>query len=165
MKKKINLDDKQVKEVRHLLVKKPCVVGPDDPIDALLAAILEDFRTRHAYVADNDNRLLASVRMNSLVELLFPYVAMSDYSNDVIAHGLSVIGAKTVKDIANFDPFLVEESTSLGDVARILMKEKINELPVVDKEKHIIGQVNFYEILIYHFQERQGRRSQKKTVD
>lgn len=164
MENKINLDDKQVRDIRHLLIKKPCVVGPDEPIEAVLSGILDDVRTRHVYVADGENRLIGSVRMNSVVEYLFPYMATLDHSNELVVRNLSTVGgAGTVKDIMDPDPFMVEETTSLAEMAGILIEEKINELPVVDKEKHIIGQVSFYEILIYYFKKKQERKSTKTT--
>ncbi len=47
----------------------------------------------------------------------------------------------------NDEPYFVEESTPLFEMAEILIREKINELPVVDKDRRVIGQVNVYEII------------------
>jgi predicted transcriptional regulator len=38
-------------------------------------------------------------------------------------------------------------------MAGILMQEKINELPVVDDDMHIVGQINIYEVIMVYLQE------------
>lgn len=50
-------------------------------------------------------------------------------------------------------PRFVRKSTSLRDMAGILMQEKINELPVVDDDMHIVGQINIYEVFMVYLQE------------
>ena len=50
-------------------------------------------------------------------------------------------------------PRFVKEATSLSDMANILVQEKINELPVVDDQMHIIGQLSLYEITTAYLKE------------
>ncbi len=68
------------------------------------------------------------------------------YNSDVLEYN-RVFGAKTAEDIMRTDPLYVYESDTLEDVAKVMMENKINELPVVDKKDAIIGQINMYEII------------------
>jgi CBS domain-containing protein len=55
--------------------------------------------------------------------------------------------AKLAKDIMNTSPIYVFEDTPLAEMITIMTREKINELPVVDKKQKIIGEVNVLEII------------------
>jgi len=159
MDQRITLGNKQVKDVRHLLVENPCTIGPDEPIEAVLAKVVEDLRTRHVYVIDKDNRLMGSIRMNSLVRLIFPYASFSAAGDEIGLPGLVNLGVRTGEDVMEPDPFFVYESSTLNDAAKILISEKINELPVVDGDKHIVGQINFFEILMYFLNEARDEQA------
>jgi CBS domain-containing protein len=136
----------RVRNVRELIVSKPTTIGPDESIIALLTAINDDKRTRHVYVVDEQNRLLGSVRMLSVVEYLFPFSAALERGGGLI--GCSVDWTdKMVRDLLNYHPFMVNEVDQLVDAARIMMREKITELPVIDTDGRVIGQINMYEII------------------
>lgn len=147
MKKKLVLADMTVAAVRKFFVENPSMVHADTSIDELLKKINKDPRTRHVYVVDDDNRLIGSVRMNTVVKYLFPMTSIVESVGNVGDEPFLAFGARTAKNIMNMNPFFVHETTSLAEMASILMREKINELPVVDEQMHIIGQVNMYEVI------------------
>lgn len=136
-----------VADVRHLLVEEPTVVRPDESVESLLAKMIEDPRTRHVYVVDEEGVLLGSVRMNTVVEYLFPLTAIIQHSSELSLGTYVSFSSKTIRDLMNDNPRFVQESTLLSEVARILIEEKINELPVVDQRRRVIGQINVYEII------------------
>ncbi len=140
------LGELRVCDVRELIVPKPTTIGPDESVIALLTAINGDKRTRHVYVVDEQNRLLGSVRMLSVVEYLFPFSAALERGGGLL--GCSVDWTdKKVSDLMHDQPYTMMEDDLLDDVATIMMREKINELPVVDHDRRVIGQVNMYEVI------------------
>ncbi|MBN2712183.1 MAG: CBS domain-containing protein [Planctomycetes bacterium] len=149
----LDLDKKSVRDIRNLIVADATTISPDCEIVDILKAINSDLRTRHVYVVDEENRLLGDVRMNRMVEFLFPYTAMIEKGHDVLSGKFVPFGAKTAAEIMNREPSPVTENTHLSDVARIMMREQINELPVVDDEMHVVGEVNFYEIIAAYLNE------------
>ena len=84
--------------------------------------------------------------MNSVVEYLFPYDAIIEQNSLYDAY-LSDVGAHTAADLMASPAVRVTGETSLGEMARLLMREGINELPVVDGQEHLIGQVKMYETI------------------
>jgi CBS domain-containing protein len=153
MHKEILLKKMEAKDIRSLLIENPSIISQDAPINELLAKINEDLRTRHVYVVDKENKLIGAVRMNSIVQYLFPMSAIIQQTTDDIHHLSSVnFQAGKVFEIMNKNPSYVFESTNLAEMATILMKEKINELPVVDKDMKIIGQVNVYELILAYLE-------------
>jgi len=155
LKKKVALGAMHVADVRDLLVGKPSVIGPDQTEQELLAKIVEDPRTRHVYVVDEKHVLIGVVRMNWVVEHLFPFSSVIERGTQLIVAGLASFEGRTVAELMDDNPHFVYESTTLSEMATILMQEKINELPVLDDERRVIGQVNIYEVIKAYLKEIQ----------
>ena len=150
---KMKLGNMRVRDVKHLLVKDPVVVGPDQTIEELLAAMAKNPRKRYAYVVDKEGRLVGSVFMNDVVKYLFPFEAVVERSTELSIGKYAYFETKTVGDIMNDSPRFMKETTLLSDMANILVKEKINELPVVDDQMHIVGQLSLYEVITAYLKE------------
>jgi len=150
---RMKLGNMKVRDVRHLLVKDPVIVSPDQMVEELLTVMNKDPRTRYAYVVDKKGRLIGSVRMSDVAKYLFPFEAVVDSSTELSVGKYASFEAKTVGDIMDDSPRFVKEATSLSDMANILVQEKINELPVVDDQMHIIGQLSLYEITTAYLKE------------
>jgi len=147
MKKRNTLGNIRISEIRNLIVETPTTIGADEHIDKLLEKINEDLKTRHVYVIDANNKLIGSVRMNSIVQYLFPMGAMMSVGiTDKINNEVNFF-SKKVSEIMKKEPFWVKENWTLSAIAMIMINEMINELPVVDDEMKLIGQVNVYEII------------------
>lgn len=139
--------DLTVGDIRRLLVENATVITLDKNHRDLLAKMIEDPRTRHVYVVDDRGVLIGSVRMNTIVEYLFPLSSAIERGGAQTIGSLAMFASGGIEELMNEDPCFVEESTSLSDVARIMIREKVNELPVVDNEHRVIGEVNVYEII------------------
>jgi Mg/Co/Ni transporter MgtE len=147
MEKRNFLGKMAISEVRNLIVKNPTTIKLNDNMDELLKKVNEDLKTCHVYVVDDHNKLIGSVRMNSIVQYLFPMAAvLSAGTTSTTKLNVNLFSVK-VADLMKQDPFSVKESTSLSEMAIIMIKEQINELPVVDEDMTLIGQVNVYEII------------------
>ena len=147
MEKRNNLGRMSISEVRNLIVKEPTTIHLNDEIDELIKKINENLKTRHVYVIDDNRKLIGSVRMNSIVQYLFPMAAiLSAGITSTTKLDVNLFSYK-VADIMKQDPFSVKEDSKLGDIAMIMIKEKINEFPVVDDDMRLIGQINVYEII------------------
>jgi len=154
MSDRIKLGDMKISDIQHLLVKEPAVIKKKQSIDDLLAGIIDDSRTRHVYVVDEAGILIGVVRMNRVVQYLFPFAAMIEQGSEISIGNLANFEAETVQDIMDERPQFVEGSTSLSKMADILMQEKINELPIVDDDMHLVGQINVYEVIMAYLKEK-----------
>jgi CBS domain-containing protein len=137
----------KVADIQHLVVDEPSVIGPDASVDELLRCMLADTRTRSVYVVDRDRRLLGCVRMDRVVDWLFPLEAVVSHSFEEALREVSTINSKTVSDLMVKGVSAVKDTSSLAEVARNLMKERVQELAVVDEEGRLVGEVNVYEII------------------
>jgi len=144
---KVTLGNMCVADIRNLLVAQPATIGSEQSEQELLAKMIEDPRSRHVYVVDKGRVLIGVVRMNSVVEHLFPFSAAAEQGAQLIVGSLASFEGRTAAELMDDNPRFVHESTTLSEMASILMREKINELPVVDSERRVIGQVNVYETI------------------
>lgn len=147
MKSNLLLGDLQVKDISHLLVANPVSLPVEAPMRDVLAKIIEDLRIRQVYVVDDEGSLVGVVRMNAVVEYLFPYNAIIEHGMSLYAAYIPKGGVQTAADLMTSPPVRVTEETSLREMAGLMIKEGINELPVVDGRERLIGQVNTYETI------------------
>lgn len=54
---------------------------------------------------------------------------------------------KTAKDIMTMDVIVANKSDSIGDVAQLLMKEKIGGVPVVSEDREVVGIISETDIM------------------
>lgn len=141
------LVDIPILEIKDLIVKDPTIISSDKTIKELFEAIIADSRSRHAYVTDADNRLIGSVRINQVIQYLFPTLVLQSSNLMQISSFLEFSNAKEVGDIMNKNPQYVYEQTPIKHLIEIMISEKTNELPVVDKNLKLIGEVNVMEII------------------
>ena len=142
-----HLGELKVADIQHLVVVEPSVIGPDASVEELLACMVADLRTRSVYVVDENRRLLGCVRMDRVVDRLFPLEAIVSHSFEACLRDASALNAKSVRDLMVSPVAAVQKSTSLADLAKNLMKEKVHELAVVDPDGGLVGEVNVYEII------------------
>lgn len=149
----------RVKDIRHLIVEKPPTTSKYTPIELLLDIIIKDTRTRHVYIVNDQNALIGSVRLNNIIQFLFPSILLTDTVDlHSVTSFLDNIFAKKTEDIMNKNPAFVFEDSLLSDMIKIMHKEKVNELPVLDSNMKIIGEVNVLEIITYY------RTNYKKNI-
>ena len=58
--------------------------------------------------------------------------------------------AKTASDIMNANPSYVFEDSALGDLVRLMIDEAINEIPVLNRDKKVVGEANILEIITHY---------------
>ena len=154
------LANASVGEIRDLIVTEAATVGPDAEIVDALRKMLDDLRTRHVYVVDERGVLIGSLRLNAVTAYLFPYTSASDVDTiPPTGRMLAAISARKVGDIMNVSPRYVRDGHLVPEVVRIMCEEGINELPVVDGERRVVGEVSFLEIVAAYLKEleRSGR--------
>ncbi len=150
------IGDKRVRDVAKLIVENAAVISPDAPLEELLAKIVEDPRTRHVYIVDKDGVLLGSVRLNAILRQLFPYITSVSPGHERLLDVLASFEAGRVKDIMNADPSFVHEGSTVTETVDLMITEQVNELPVVDNQRRVMGEVNFLEIISAYLKAKQS---------
>lgn len=144
------LSNVTVENISSFIVQTPALVSPETSIETMLHQLVEGTRSRHAYVVDTHNRLVGSVQFNNIIQYLFPTTLLLEMDDTPkVSSFMEYSEATEVRQIMNTSPKYVKKSTPLNAMVRIMMEYKINELPVIDDEMHVIGEVNVLEIIAY----------------
>ena len=140
-----------VSDIRKSVVENPAVVTIGTSIKDALIELVGDHRTRHIYITDKNGKMIDSVRVNNVIENLFPYETLWQSSSEYA--DLGIFSKKNLEDIINRNFVYVRDSTKVSDMISIMLREKINELPVLDLEMRIIGEVNILEVIIAYLKD------------
>ena len=134
------LDELRLGDLGDIVSKMPPTLQKDASIGQALDAMLADARSRKAYVIDTEGNLVGVVTGESVLELLRERGA--DRRNDSkeftdLARSLLKKGVEQV--IKRPRPVML--STSMKEVLSIMMAEHIEDLPVVDEDYKLIGEL------------------------
>ena len=146
----ILLSDVLVKDVCRLIVKDASTVKPNSSIDEVLKKIIEDHKTRHVYVVDDSNKLLGSIKFSGVIEYMFPF---SSYGQKIDLNKEGLLNYKKsliANDIMNNNPTFAKEDDKMPYIVELMNDKNISELPVVDSENRVVGEINFLEIVTYY---------------
>ncbi len=133
----------KVKNVSTLITKEASIVRSDATVMQIAKEIVRDPKTRSVYVADEDNKLLGIIPVINLVEYLF-YEYMPD---EIFSYkALNLLGDVRAKDIM-LPPVYVKETDTLGIAFQKMFSGGFKEIPVVDNNIHIVGDLNILELI------------------
>ena len=135
---------KRVKDVRTLITQTPTIVREDASLISVAEKIIEDPKTRSVYVINSQERLVGIIPVIELVQYLY----YRDIPQEYILYRFPMILSSEAKaeDIM-LPPEYVKDDDSLGEALRKMFKNNLKELPVVDDEMHIIGDLNILELI------------------
>ena len=142
-----NLASLKVRDIEHLLVVEPAWVLETAAIEEVMEKMIADLRTRWVYVVDERKRLLGGVSMNAVVETLFPLEAIIERPDSLYEAYFPKITAKTAGELMLDQIPCVSDEITLAKLADLLLSNKMNEMPVVDSDNVLTGEVNVCEVI------------------
>jgi CBS domain-containing protein len=143
----MNLASLKVRDIEHLLVIEPAWVLETAAVEEVMEKMIADLRTRWVYVVDERKRLLGGVSMNAVVEILFPLEAIIERPDSLYEAYFPKISAKTAGELMLAPIPCVSDEITLAKLADLLLSNKMNEMPVVDSDNVLKGEVNVCEII------------------
>ncbi len=134
-----------VGDIRKDIIENPVIVTIEATIKDALKKLIEKHHTSHIYVTNKEGKMIGSIHVNNVIEYLFPYETVWQSNSEYVP--MSIFSKERLEDILTRDFYYVYDSTKISDMISILLREKINELPVLDSEMRIIGEVNIFEVI------------------
>ncbi len=153
--KKAEVDmDKAVIQAFNLITRGRedlAIVRPEDDLEAVIKAILMSPKTMSVYVVDEDGKLVGVI---SIWDILQATVA---HDPDTINSGSPSIlfdkdfleryaFSEKAKDLMR-EPVCVDLSHSLRRAYKLMIEHGLTEIPVVDNQGRIVGDLTLLEIL------------------
>ena len=137
----------KVKNVYKTITKDPPIVDINTSIEDVVKFFVEHPISRSVYVCKEDNYLVGIISayftMKSTLVLKCENVEKKVPIGDMIR----LASARVAADIMISPPLYVEEDEYIGNALSIMVSERIFELPVLDKNGRVIGDLNFLEIM------------------
>ncbi len=134
----------KVKKARDLLTHRPSIISEDAPIQEVVKAIIDDPKHRALYVVDKNSNLIGIVDLRRVTRYIFPHL----FEEDLIGRGIiDLVSSETAKDLIPHSPtYVTDDNDDLETAFRKMMENRLEEIPVVDKDMKVIGDLNLLEL-------------------
>ncbi|HTY47721.1 MAG TPA: CBS domain-containing protein [Methanomassiliicoccales archaeon] len=135
----------RVSDVQDLFVTEPAKVQKSAKISEVIERMLACPACSTVYVIDVEGNLVGAVTQTKILELIGLRVGVRENSSvgfmhllrDTLKENAEQIVAKTKT---------VKRDTKLSDALRIMVENRITELPIVDDDHKLIGELNGLEL-------------------
>ena len=139
------LGGKKVAEVVAFLKKKRLpLIDQKANIEEIVAAMIHFEHSRFLYVVDHNDKLVGTISWRLLARHVF------SSRHDPQIHPrfiMSMITAETAKDIMQKNPLFTTENELLETLLTKIIQRRVQEIPVIDKEKRVIANLTIVDLL------------------
>jgi len=134
----------KVKNIKNLITQQVSVAHEDDNLLEVAEKIIEDPKTRSVYILDDRERLVGIIPVIELVQYLYCKYIPEEYIS--YHFPLKLSGEPKARDIM-LPPVYVRDDDTLEVAFKKMFKNSLEELPVVDENMHVIGDLNILELI------------------
>lgn len=134
----------KVARVRKLIAEKPTLVNADESLQELALAITEDPKTRTLYVVDESKRLIGLITLMDLIQAVFADLLEIDMLGHRVFRRLSI---REASDIMSTVLIYAKDDDDIETVLKQMLDNRLAEIPVVDYNMKVIGELNLLELL------------------
>jgi CBS domain-containing protein len=142
---KKSFSDLLVSDVYDLVIKEPSVVKSGSKIHQVFDEYLKSPISRKVYVVDDNGKLLGAVTTETLLRLLGYRVGIREFAGFSLWKLMRDMLKEGVDDVFIKVP-PVKQTDKLTKALQIMLDNHVNDLPVVDADGKLIGELNSLEI-------------------
>ena len=139
--------DTLVGDVFELIVKKPTTVARDAKISTIIEGMLENRVSRKVYVIDDGGMLLGMVNTDTILRLIGYRTGVRDTGALSFYRFLRDTLKEDIADLVT-PTRSVTKDHRLVDALEIMIKDHVNDIPVVDAEGRLIGELVSLELFL-----------------
>jgi CBS domain-containing protein len=141
------MSDKTQKLVKEFITEKITIISEESPIDEILEKIVEDRETTIACVVDDENKLKGIITPKKLLKgaQIRKYKSYRYPVSWGEIYGL--IKSKNARDIMRAK-VSVKPDDNIIDAITLMLENGFYEVPVVDDDEKVIGEINYFRILM-----------------
>jgi CBS domain-containing protein len=136
------------KLVRELMMRKFVKLHEDEPIYQAVEKIAADRETMLACVVDKDGKLKGIITPREVLKTV--EVREFETTRYPFFEGAEILGlltSKYAKDMMSA-PICVREDDEIEEAINIMLDCGFYEVPVVDEEGRVLGEINYFNIII-----------------
>lgn len=137
--------DTRVGDVAGLIVKEPMHVQKSAKIRDAIELMLKNPASRKVYVIDTDGNLAGAITTETILRLIGYRVGVEENRGLEFYRFLRDTLKEEVEQVmANVRP--VKKETKLTEALRLMLDLHVNDLPVVDDDYKLIGELSSLEL-------------------
>ena len=138
--------DQTVREVPEVVVRALRTTSPTDPISVAIERLLSRPESRMVYVVESDARLVGTVSWRNVLKVTKARFGARSGGMLSLFELFRDLKPERVEDVMRA-PTPVTLDTPLREVLVLMDETQQNDLPVVDEEGRLIGEVNGMHIM------------------
>ncbi len=134
----------KVENVMELITHAPAIVSQDSSLKDVLKEMIKDPKTQMVYVVDAHGKLVGVIPLSVALEYLYH----EHIPPEEMHFNFSVLeGTRALAREVMLPPIFVKKNDTLSSAFRKMFEYHIYELPVVDENMHIIGDLHGMELV------------------
>lgn len=147
----------KIKNMRMLVTPYSGFVDKKASLDDIAKMMIANPILKSIYVVDNKQKLLGRITLKKLIKHEFMNLIPSSFE---FFNALEFIGKKTADEIM-VEPVYVKDDDTLKVAFIKMYKNDIEELPVVDENLHLIGNIDLIELLTILIEKKEQKANKK----
>ena len=140
------LSFRYVKDAYRLIVTDPIVVTKGMGLHDVVDRVLADPRTRSAYVVDDKRRLVGMIGLTQMLAAVQGSLSLFEKGRQPARQKRVPLPFSVEEYMVK--PVTVTEDDRLLSALEKMMRHGVEDLPVVDENNSLIGELNGFEILL-----------------
>ncbi len=153
------MKETKVREIRQFITVEAAIVLEDATIGEIINIFIENPVTRAVYVVSTRDILVGIITIHDILKKVsIDFLSLSTLYSTASFSGYkiaSVLKDSTAKDLMNPEVYYVHDDDPIEKAFNLLFQHNAGEVPVVDDEERIIGDLNIVELLVLWNQNNQ----------
>jgi len=143
----------KIKDMRMFVTLYPAFVEKKASLDDIAKMLIANPRLKSIYVVDDKLKLVGRVTLKKLIKHEFMDLLPSSFE---YFNALDFIGNKTAEELMTA-PVYVKDNDTLKTAFVKMYENDLEELPVVDDNLHLIGNIYLIELLTSLIEKKEQR--------
>lgn len=149
----------KIKDMRMLVTAHPTFVSKETSADEIAKTSIANPQLKSVYVVDDKLQLIGKITLKMLIKHEFMDLLPSHF--DVLDFGaLEFAGKKTAEDLM-VSPIYVKDDDTLKTAFIKMYEKDLEELPVVDENLQLIGNIDLLELLTILIEKKEQKADKK----
>ncbi len=157
-----NAEDLRVEDISSLYDIEPSTVRTGDPIWKMVAALIVRPRGRNVYVLDTEEKLIGTISFRDMIRITNARLGARRKGVVGLIQYLRDIFREDVDDLMR-DPIVVNPYTNLVEALQKMEELKMNDMPIVDDDYKLVGELSGMEILRFAYEDI--KRGDKRAAE
>jgi len=153
------IESVKIKDMRMLITSYSGFVDKQASLDDIAKMFIADPCLKSIYVVDNEQKLVGRITLKKLIKHEFMDLIPSSFE---YFDALEFIGDKSAQELM-IPSYYVKDNDTLKTAFLKMYENNLEELPVVDDNLHLIGNIDLIELLTILI-EKKERKANKKYL-